>query len=193
MQNLFPFSVIIPAAGNSGRMGSEKPLLQLADGKTFLENLVIKYTEYGAEPVVIIVNNTFNLSRIDPGSYVCVVNDHVGCGRSYSIRLGVQYIPSDHICFIQNVDNPFVDAELLDNLLGSVKDDSYVIPVYNCRGGHPVLLGKNIVSTIATNSPLADFREVLKKFTRIEIPWKDPRILLNINTPEDYRKFTEGI
>ena len=40
MSNLLPFSVIIPAAGNSGRMGSDKALLKLADGKTFAENLL---------------------------------------------------------------------------------------------------------------------------------------------------------
>jgi len=193
MSNLLSFSAIIPAAGNSGRMGSDKALLRLANGKSFAENLLINYAELGADPVVIIVNNSFDLTRINLGSSVCIINDHVEYGRSYSIKLGIQHIPAGHSCFIQNIDNPFVDQNLLCALLYAVKDDSYVIPVYNEKGGHPVLLGKNIISVMNENDSFLDFREVLKKFSRIEIPWENPRIRLNINTPGDYQKFLERI
>ena len=83
MSNLLPFSVIIPAAGNSGRMGSDKALLKLADGKTFAENLLSNYTKSGADPVIMVVNKSFDLSKITPGSAVIVVNDYITYGCSY--------------------------------------------------------------------------------------------------------------
>jgi molybdenum cofactor cytidylyltransferase len=154
---------------------------------------VNQYSEYGANPVIIVVNRPFNNSQINLGSSVHVMNNHVEFGRSYSIKLGIQAIPDNRASFIQNVDNPFVDFDLLYKLLGAVKDDSYVIPVHDNRGGHPILLGKEIVGAISSETHDFDFREVLKKFKRIEISWKKPGILLNINTPEDYEKFIEGV
>ncbi len=192
MSNPVPFSVIIPAAGNSERMGSDKALLQHTNGTTFAENLLVNYTEAGADTVVIVVNKSFDLLQIKSRSSVCVVNDHVEYGRSYSIKLGIQHIPAGNACFIQNIDNPCIDQNLLWALLYAVKDDAYVIPVSKGRGGHPVLLGKGIVRTMINKDPFVDFREVLKKFHRIEILWEDPGILLNINTSEDYLKFKDG-
>lgn len=191
MSSITPFSVIIPAAGNSGRMGFNKALLSLGNGKTFLENLLSKYREYKADPIIIVINNTFDLTRIDTGSSVCIVNEHVSYGRYHSIKLGLQHIPLAHGCFIQNVDNPFVDLHLLDKLVRAQKEDSYIIPVHDGRGGHPVLLGKDIVRFIHENKKIDDFREVLSRFSRIEVPWNDPMILLNINTPDDYNRFSE--
>ena len=193
MSNQLSFSAIIPAAGYSERMGTEKAMLQLRNGKTFVENLLINYITFGADPVVIIVNKAFDHTRINLNTILCVENDHVEYGRSYSVKLGIQNIPAGHACFIQNIDNPFVDTGLLGELLSALNDDSYVIPVHCDRGGHPVLLGKNIVSSLIIDDQFADFRDVLKNFTRIEIPCEDPRVLLNINTHEDYLKFMEGI
>ena len=72
-----------------------------------------------------------------------------------------------------------------------MNEDSYVIPVHAGMGGHPVLLGKNIVRKLIIQDTVFDFREVLKKFNRIEILWEFPGILLNINSPDDYRKFMD--
>ena len=184
-----PFSVIIPAAGNSNRMGSSKLFLHLANGQTFAESLLSGYYGYGATPVILVINESVDPEKINAGSAICIINEHTEYGRSYSIKLGIQHIPAGHACFIQNVDNPFAGPELLDQLLLNLKDDSYVIPVHGNKGGHPVLLGTNIVSELAGIDSLFDFREVLKNFARIEVPWNDPAVLLNINTREDYLKF----
>ena len=187
-----PFSVIIPAAGNSDRMGSAKAFLRLANGQTFAESLLSGYSRYGATPVILVVNESADPAKINSGSAICIINDHIDYGRSYSIKLGIQHIPAGHACFIQNVDNPFAGPDLLDQLLFNLKDDSYVIPVHGNKGGHPILLGTNIISELAGIDSLFDFREVLRNFPRIEISWNDPAVLLNINTKEDYLKFLES-
>lgn len=184
-----PFSVIIPAAGNSGRMGSDKALLPYGKGLSFAENLIKSYSEFGAQPVVMVVNNTLDLSGFDTSLFVTVLNEHTDWGRSYSILLGIKRIPKDCACFLHNIDNPFVGTELLRLLLSTNMPDSYSVPVYQGRGGHPVLLGNRIIEYLQNLDEVPDFREVLKEFSRIGMTYGDERILWNINTPAEYDKF----
>lgn len=186
---LMPFSVIIPAAGNSGRMGSDKAQLEYSEGQTFAGHLVKCYSTFGARPVVIIVNE--NQKQIDFGNdtVIRVVNKHVEYGRSHSIFLGLQQIPQGCACFIQNIDNPFFETALLEQMSALTENDGFVVPEWNGKGGHPVLLGQNVVRYIKGLKDLNDFREVLIKVKRIVLPYQDERILWNINTPGDYKRF----
>ncbi|HEX7411172.1 MAG TPA: NTP transferase domain-containing protein [Bacteroidales bacterium] len=186
---LISFSAIIPAAGNSDRMGSDKALLANSDGQTFASHLVKSYAAFGAQPVVLIVNEHNNQPDYNGIPFIRVVNKHLDYGRSHSIFLGLQQIPNGNSCFIQNVDNPFIEPFLLEQMLALAESDGFVVPVWNGMGGHPVLLGVNVVSYIQGLNALPDFREVLKEFKRIALPFPDERILWNINTPGEYEKF----
>jgi molybdenum cofactor cytidylyltransferase len=181
--------VIIPAAGNSGRMGTDKALLAYGNGFSFAEHLIKSYSGFGALPVVMVVNKMLDLSGFDTSQFVTILNEHINRGRSYSIILGAGKVPKECSCFLHNIDNPCIGTELLNLLLEADKPDSYVVPVYQGRGGHPVLLGNRIVEYLQNMDEVPDFREVLKEFTRIEVPYGDERILLNINTPVEYERF----
>ena len=119
------------------------------------------------------------------------MNRNLENGRSWSIHLGLQQVLPGAACFIQNIDNPFLGKLLLEKLLSAVPADGYSVPVYKGRGGHPMLLGSGVADTLRRWSGLTDFREELRRFNRIEVPYPDERILWNINTPEDYKEFTE--
>jgi len=186
---LTAISAIIAAAGNSGRMGRDKALLACSDGQTFAGYLVSSYSTFGAKPVVLIVNEKYSSTDLGNNSLIQVINKHVEYGRSYSIFLGMQQIPKGCACFIQNVDNPFLDTDLLEKMIDSSENDGFVVPEWNGMGGHPVLLGQNIVKFIQGLNDLKDFREVLLKFKRIALPFPDERILWNINTPGEYERF----
>ncbi len=60
------------------------------------------------------------------------------------------------------------------------------------KGGHPVLLGSGVVDIIRALDEGVDFRDVLKRFPRIEVPWPGEGILWNINTPGDYERFMKS-
>jgi CTP:molybdopterin cytidylyltransferase MocA len=170
-------------------MGSDKALLPYGKGLSFAENLIMNYSEFGARPIVMVVNNMLDLSGFDASQFVTVVNEHTDWGRSYSILLGTKRIPKDCACFLHNIDNPFIGTELLRLMLSTNMPDSYSVPVYEVRGGHPVLLGKGIVDYLQNLDEVPDFREVLKQFNRVEVPYSDEQILWNINTPVDYERF----
>jgi molybdenum cofactor cytidylyltransferase len=189
MQFTKPFSVVIPAAGTSNRMGSAKASLKLPDGASFVEKILSAYSGAGADPIVLVVNKDFDKETVDLENTVVVVNTQLDLGRIHSIRLGLKHVPGDRMCFVHNVDNPFVRKDLLLRLLESASGGTYVMPVFGGRGGHPVLLSKEVIGEIVNNDRLKDFREALEKFRRVEIACNNPEVLLNINTPEDYLKF----
>jgi len=182
-------SAIIPAAGNSERMGTCKTLLTFHNGTTFADHLCEFFTGNGCSPVILIVNAAFAANRPVPDNVLQVINSRVHLGRFHSIQLGIQHVPEDVACFIQNVDNPYTEPGLLSLLINAIEPGNYAVPVYKGKAGHPILLGSNIVRTIRGRHGDADFREILRQFTRIEIPHPSDQILWNINTPADYKEF----
>jgi molybdenum cofactor cytidylyltransferase len=188
-----PVSAIIPAAGISGRMGNYKALLEYSPGLSFTNHLVACYCNYGCYPVVLVINEQFNSTPVLAQNLVMVVNHHTEKGRSWSIRLGLNHVPEESACFIQNVDNPFLDPGLLNKLMEAIIPDGYAVPVCQGLGGHPILLGKNVVEYFRRQRDIADLRRIPSRFNRIEVPYPDNRIRWNINTPDDYKEFLEQV
>ena len=170
-------------------MQRDKALLLTGDGLTFAGHLLNCFGSYGCKPVVLVVNEQFDVSRFQAENLVTLVNHHLEKGRSWSIQLGLKQVPEGYSCFIQNIDNPFLDPGLLDQLIGAVIPDGYAGPVCQGRGGHPILLGSKVVDFIRQQRELFDFRRVLQQFHRVEVSYPDIRILWNINTPDDYKEF----
>ncbi|MCK9424032.1 MAG: NTP transferase domain-containing protein [Bacteroidales bacterium] len=184
---MIPVSALIPAAGKSDRMGSEKALLPFLNGSTFAGHLINTYLDFGCKPIVLVHNERLDLSQIKSGFFVTVINENQERGRSWSIHLGLQQIPEGLACFLQNIDNPFVQPDLLNEMIEKVTPDGYVLPVFQGRGGHPVLLGHKAASFFRNRERIGDFRESLKNFERQEVRSSSDKILWNINTREDYR------
>ena len=192
MKNLSrPFSVLIPAAGYSGRMGMPKLLLPFED-HTFCEEIVERYYQAGAEKIVFVINHRLVadceiLHQRLLKSPKFVVNDNPALGRFRSVQIGLSCIPQNIPCFLQNSDNPFIDHEVLSDLLKESKPDHTVIPVFEKQPGHPVLIGENIIKSLMhCSNPDANLRSELEKFSIKPVVVSAPEILLNINTPEDY-------
>ena len=114
------FTAVIPAAGNSGRMGSQKVLMPYGNGSGFAEHLTNCFSVYGCDPVVLIVNENFDSATLQAKNLIIVVNCHVEKGRSHSIHLGLQHVPEGSACFIHNIDNPFPESAVLSGLLTAV-------------------------------------------------------------------------
>jgi len=182
-------AVLILAAGNSLRMGRDKASLPFGKGQTFAEHLILSYSGSGFSPIIMVVNKKTDISLPVPVKVHFVLNEHVEWGRSWSVRLGLQNIPPGHACFIQNVDSPFTDPALLKQMQLALKPGFYVVPVFEGKGGHPVLLGGRVVNELRKKDEIPNLREALEEYTRVEVPSGDIRIHLNINTPAEYRDF----
>lgn len=64
-----------------------------------------------------------------------------------------------------------------------------LVPVHGARRGHPVLLSARALVDVVKSAPEARFDQVLELVGIAEVPVAEPRILLNINTPDDYTRF----
>jgi molybdenum cofactor cytidylyltransferase len=183
------FTAIILAAGSSGRMGTDKASLHHAGDLTFSNYLVNRFLEAGAGKVVLVVNKSFTCSWQIPDKLSIIMNHHVDRGRSYSIRLAINEIQGDLACFIHNVDNPYLNLDLLRRMLMEKPELTYLVPVFDQKGGHPLLLGPGIVNELKKDTEWSDFRTFLQDYPKAVISCKDNKILYNINTPEDYARF----
>ncbi len=176
-------------------MGVLKPFLKFSDEFNFLENIISGYRLAGVKNLIIVVNQPFidedkHLKNSRLKDCTLILNKHPEYGRIFSIKLGLKKLNDDPFVFIQNVDNPFVNPEVLNSLMNGILNADVAIPTFQGRNGHPVLLNKTVINAIIRNSNLdIQFRELINSFSHIQIEVNDPGILVNINTPEDYSKY----
>jgi molybdenum cofactor cytidylyltransferase len=190
-------SVIILAAGMSSRMGVSKPFLKWDKHKTFLEKILDTYYSFSFEAaqIILVLNpEGYKFIQTEHPEIVeyaeIIINEHPERGRFSSLKLGLQNIYDNTACYIQNTDNPFVTEELLVSMNKQIKPDSYVVPMYEGKGGHPILIGTDIIkSLLLLDDSDIDLKEYLKAFKKTEVETTDMNILVNINSQEDYYKY----
>ncbi len=186
-------SVIILAAGNSSRMESPKFALVFDKNHTFLEKIIQEYYDFGCEEIIVVLSKEGNLAadklnlKLDKATIV--INHHPEWERFYSIKVGLQSLMQQHPIFIHNVDNPFVNQEILKQVFKNHAPNEFIVPVFEGHGGHPVLLtneiGKAIIEENKHDLILSDF---LKHYPKKRIVVNDNNILININTQDLYQK-----
>jgi len=188
-------SVIILAGGESRRMEHPKAFLKFDKNRTFVEKIIDEYANAGINKIILVINafalnseNEIILSHLDKNITV-IYNRNPEKGRLYSLSLGLAELDNIKGCFIQNIDNPFVNTSLLKKMIPLTSIDSYVSPTYNNKGGHPILISKSICDSISTiNENLDTLRNKLEKFNRI-VMLANEDVLININTVEEYIKY----
>jgi molybdenum cofactor cytidylyltransferase len=188
-------SVIILAGGESRRMEQPKAFLKFDKNRTFIEKITDEYIKAGINKIILVINafalnsgNKIILSHLDK-KITTIYNKNPEKGRLYSISLGLIELNKIKGCFIQNIDNPFVNSELLKKMIPLVKFDSYVSPTYNKKGGHPILISKSIYDTIiGINDVSTTLRNKLERFNKIVLP-SNEQVLININTVNDYTEY----
>jgi len=77
-----------------------------------------------------------------------------------------------------------------DKIEGEVPRFNVVIPTYNNREGHPVLLSRAVVRKVAEegrNGSSATLRDVFEAFEIQYVPANDPGIVEDLDTAKDYK------
>ncbi|HPT03438.1 MAG TPA: nucleotidyltransferase family protein [Bacteroidales bacterium] len=187
------FSAVILASGLSERMGQPKALLKWDDSMTFIRKIVGEYVKAGCENVVCTVNRFIQPRCLSPDTFPnvkFVMNEHPEWGRLYAVKSGLAVLKDTSFCFIQNVDNPHITADIIRKMLENADPEAWCSPVYQGKSGHPVLLPGRITDQILQlTDPDTTLRDVLDLFPKKVVEMEDDAILKNINTPEDYRNF----
>lgn len=187
--------VLILAGGKSERMNFPKAYL-LFNGITFLKKIVKEYYNAGIRNIFVVLNKDLCdekwLRYIDEvRSLVTLIeNPDPDRGRFYSLKLGIKKMLHLEFCFIQNIDNPFVNASIIKSMLKSGNAMGYTSSSFNQVNGHPVLISDKIMHRInQVSGRNNNLRSVLAEFSRRQVEVKCNDILININTVEDYEKY----
>ncbi len=190
---------VIPAAGLSSRMKTYKPLLKFDKKQTFIEKIVDEFLNFGCNQIIVVTNheiyNEVNQLLSEKGTHVSVIiNDKLEFERFYSIKLGLNEIKEKTYCFIHNCDNPFINQQILSTVVKNKIPNGFVCPIYNKKGGHPVLISKPIINTIVnTINNDENFRDIINHFPISKVKINTKNILININTRSDYQQISETL
>ena len=189
-------AVVILAAGFSGRMGVPKLSLPFDKNQTFTEKIITTYLTAGCKNIVLVVNRQGIKGLKQQKDFLTKCNVSVVLNafpereRFYSLQTGLKLPDEFRAVFVQDIDNPFVHPEWLQKLADAFKPGAFVVPHHNGHGGHPVLLSGKIVRDIQTfKSYRKNLRDFLQAYPKIDCPVEDEKILVNINSPAEYRKY----
>lgn len=192
VQNEKIYSVIILAAGKSSRMGTPKWSLHFDKNTSFIEHIISEYYSFGCKDIILVINETDYPSFVQKNystfeNFKLVINNHPEWDRFYSLKCGIQKLENTPFVFIHNVDNPFVNQDVLQELINKSELADYISPQFEGKGGHPILLNERIINDIR-NMPLNEmhFKEFLGRYTNHKVKVADKHILTNINSLEEY-------
>jgi len=194
-------SALILAAGKSERMNFPKPLLKFTESKTFIEKIVEEFILFNVKEIVIVTNSiiyndliklkiikeNFNLIKI-------IVNTKLELGRFYSVKLGISEIlkSNTNYTFLHNCDNPFVNQEVLKKLYEFKNKNNYIIPFFENKGGHPILIPTKVLKKLFICDDNSMLNKELSKFSSKNLEINDNNILININNVETYNLFIDS-
>ena len=185
---------VIPAAGRSQRMGSQKALLD-AGGRSFLARILATLREGGAGPLLVVVRDTdgpLAQEARDHGGNV-VLNPDPSIGPVASLQAGLRSLPNHAPAVLfAPVDHPLFTAATVECLIrGFVESRApLVVPAFEGWRGHPVLFSRNVFPELLEENLPEGARTVVRRYLddRLQLSVDDPGILADIDTQEDYRK-----
>ena len=165
-------SALILSGGKSQRMGFPKAFLKFNEEQTFIEKIASEFINFGCEKIIIVMNND-NISHINSvnpeilSKIETVVNPNPESGRFSSIKTGLEKLKDSENVFIHNIDNPFVCRETLELLYKNFNNCDFCVPVFENKGGHPIIIGKNIIKDSFNQLSDTNLKEFLRDFKRI--------------------------
>ena len=134
-------AAILLAAGRSSRMGTFKPLLPFGN-KTVIECCIGYLRDGGVDEIVVVLGHRADDIRQQVSGVKFALNPDPDSPMGASIAAGVRELPETaQATLITLVDHPAVPPTVVSTLLESWKSGArLVIPTWQGRGGHPVLV-----------------------------------------------------
>jgi molybdenum cofactor cytidylyltransferase len=179
--------LIILAAGGSTRLGSPKQLLRFG-GQTLIRRAAMVAVESRCDRVVVVIGSSAEEMKGElEGLRVTIVeNPEWQSGMSSSIRAGLVEVPSDDAVLIMLCDQPFVTADVLDNLIDTYHKTGMPIVAsdYGAARGVPALFSKEFIAELSALSADEGARRIIAKHPELvaTIAFADGAI--DVDTPQ---------
>jgi molybdenum cofactor cytidylyltransferase len=209
-----PVCGIVLAGGGSSRFGQPKPLLDW-HGKPFVRAVTEIALSAGLSPVVVVTGA--NAEQVDIAvkdlPVLIVHNKDWQSGQSSSIRAGLSSLPppSFRDAFSKSIGNGeeqegvgaaiFLLADqpqITPTVIQALSEEHartlapIVAPLVDGQRANPVLFDRVTFADLMSLSGDVGGRAVFSKHIITYLPWHDPGLLSDIDTPEEYRKLING-
>ena len=184
-------AALILAAGRSRRMGAFKPLLPFGK-QTVIQSCIDYLRRGGVGTIVVVLGHRANevRDRLENQTVQFTTNPDLDSAMSASIVAGIRVLPtSAQAVLIAPVDHPAVPPAVVSNLIDEwEKGALLVIPTWQARGGHPVLIDMRYREQLQNLDPARGLRSLfeahpgdVKRF-----PVDSPFVARDMDTWDDY-------
>lgn len=187
-------SAILLAAGESRRMGDFKQLLDYR-GRTFVEccadNLLAAHLD---EVIVVTGHRQADVRRaLSARSVRVVYNEDYRAGMSSSIQCGVRALDArTEAVLIALADQPQIPTAVINQVIAAyhTQGSRIVIPTYDGRRGHPVLLSAQLQNEILAIDPAIGLKQVVvaNQAATFYTEVSNDEVLWDFDYPEDYER-----
>ena len=195
-------SAVILAAGESRRMGKKNKLLLPIGGEALLVKLVASVCASDVGQVLVVIGHEAEKIRRELNEFPLnfVYNPNFSEGMTTSIKYGVKVV--SHECdglLICLGDMPFINTSEINKLIHAyvknrIKGEGLiVVPVFKRQRGNPVLFSIEFRNDILEHKKKSGCKEVIMKNSDsvMEIEMDDEKMLLDVDTMEDYQSVSD--
>jgi molybdenum cofactor cytidylyltransferase len=183
-------SALLLAAGSSTRMGQPKALLPIQNQPAILRCLTSLLGSVMEVIVILGAAGETVAALLKDVPVKILVNTLPRSDMAKSVRLGCQAVqPRSAGVLIYPVDHPVVQAQTIKRLVAAALEtpDRIIIPTFQDQRGHPTLFPKALLAEIYQGFTL---REIIGRHPNkvTLLPVADEGVVLDMDTPEDYRE-----
>ncbi|MDP7275813.1 MAG: nucleotidyltransferase family protein [Planctomycetaceae bacterium] len=191
--------VIVPAAGHSRRMGRPKLLLPLGE-RSVIQRLIDAFDHPAVVEVMVVVRPdddelaaavaAAGATVIRPPESPADMKASVGWGLE-ALQRRWQENEID-AWLLAPADHPVLDADVVESVARAwaVSRPAVLVPTHEGRRGHPTIFARRLATelpTIPENHGL-NWLVALHKDEVEELELGRPEVLVDLDTPEDYRE-----
>ena len=182
-------AAILLAAGQSRRMGAFKPLLPFGD-QTVIESCLHYLTQSQIQNIVVVLGHRADEIRVLLNDVQIAVNPDLQSEMGASIAVGIRALPETaRATFIALVDHPAVPASILSTMVNEWHNDSrMIIPTWQNRGGHPVLVDLSFRNELLNLDASGGLKALFKTHQSDvkRLPVDSPFVARDMDTWDDY-------
>ncbi len=182
-------SVIILCGGASTRMGSPKALLKI-NKKTWLEYQIARMRELDFSNITVVLGYSAKeiLKHVTLTNINVVINKRPERGQFSSLQEGLLKT-NDEYNFILPIDVPVPDRAVWDSLR-TYKPYDVIQPECNGLGGHPLLISLKFKNKLLAQPSSYRLDFLIREEKKLKRVWvADKKVLMNLNTLEDFEEF----
>ncbi len=185
----------ILSAGTSSRMGCPKALLEYR-GRTFLQSILDAAEAAGIQRRIVVLGPDADkrLGTHDLRDVIVVYTKQFEAGPIGSIRAAIHEILAHPVegLLVWPVDMPHVTIATVETLVDGFKRSAapIAVPVFQGKGGHPVIFGREVFDELLEASDSDGARAVVRADPGrvVRVPVSDSAVVEDLNTPSEYRR-----